>query len=409
MPEITTCPDCAKNLRVPDELLGKKVRCPGCSILFIAQPGTGLPEKGAARAPARSEAIADRRAAPADRYDDRPRRRDEYDDRPRRRADYDDRPARRYDDEEDRPRRRRDEDYDDRPRRRYEDDYPEPRSEGKAWRGVRAGLNMVLISARLQLAWIGVGALGAGIMLILGVGLASSAASGARAQSVASGALGMGIGALVLLGTLGLIGLGSGVLRLVGMGMCMQVPPSRSGAARGLAIAAFCCACAYVLLNMAGVAVRGGIHSMQGGGSEAAVIFAMIAALFGMSSGFGWIGGMVNFAAFILWLLAMRSICAQLRNDDVAWRVIVYLIADIIFRVVAVVLFVVAIVSVGIGIIGAFGSQSGSGAAASAGAGVIVAGVIFGIIGLCYLVMCVWYVFVVQQVRDVVNRKLARL
>jgi len=37
MPEITSCPDCSKKLRVPDDLIGKKVRCPGCSKMFTAQ------------------------------------------------------------------------------------------------------------------------------------------------------------------------------------------------------------------------------------------------------------------------------------------------------------------------------------------------------------------------------------
>jgi hypothetical protein len=34
MPVVTSCPDCARKLRVPDELLGKKARCPGCKGIF---------------------------------------------------------------------------------------------------------------------------------------------------------------------------------------------------------------------------------------------------------------------------------------------------------------------------------------------------------------------------------------
>ena len=36
MPETTTCPDCGRKLRVPDELIGKKVKCPDCKVKFTA-------------------------------------------------------------------------------------------------------------------------------------------------------------------------------------------------------------------------------------------------------------------------------------------------------------------------------------------------------------------------------------
>jgi predicted Zn finger-like uncharacterized protein len=36
MPEIVSCPKCARQLRVPDDLLGKNVKCPACSATFTA-------------------------------------------------------------------------------------------------------------------------------------------------------------------------------------------------------------------------------------------------------------------------------------------------------------------------------------------------------------------------------------
>jgi predicted Zn finger-like uncharacterized protein len=36
MPEIVQCPECSRKLRVPDELLGRKVKCPTCSANFQA-------------------------------------------------------------------------------------------------------------------------------------------------------------------------------------------------------------------------------------------------------------------------------------------------------------------------------------------------------------------------------------
>jgi predicted Zn finger-like uncharacterized protein len=37
MPEIVNCPQCDRELRVPDELLGKKVKCPTCGEMFTAK------------------------------------------------------------------------------------------------------------------------------------------------------------------------------------------------------------------------------------------------------------------------------------------------------------------------------------------------------------------------------------
>src|SRR5437879_2491514 len=38
MPIIVTCPSCAGQLRVADDLIGRKVRCPACSSTFEAHP-----------------------------------------------------------------------------------------------------------------------------------------------------------------------------------------------------------------------------------------------------------------------------------------------------------------------------------------------------------------------------------
>src|SRR5271165_7143472 len=41
MPVITSCPDCGRKLRVPDQLIGKLVRCPGCKVAFKAAADAG--------------------------------------------------------------------------------------------------------------------------------------------------------------------------------------------------------------------------------------------------------------------------------------------------------------------------------------------------------------------------------
>ncbi|HEX4591026.1 MAG TPA: hypothetical protein VH120_13905, partial [Gemmataceae bacterium] len=36
MPEEFPCPHCEKKLKVPDHLLGRRVKCPGCGNAFLA-------------------------------------------------------------------------------------------------------------------------------------------------------------------------------------------------------------------------------------------------------------------------------------------------------------------------------------------------------------------------------------
>jgi hypothetical protein len=90
MPTIVTCPDetCARQLRVPDELLGKSVKCPKCGKIFTAREDTGAPPPPRAEEEEEREREErrPRRSARDDRYerDDRDDD-DDYDDRPRRR------------------------------------------------------------------------------------------------------------------------------------------------------------------------------------------------------------------------------------------------------------------------------------------------------------------------------------
>jgi predicted Zn finger-like uncharacterized protein len=80
------CPSCNRELRVPDELLGKKVKCPACSTTFTASvagpqeaPPAPMPEPGQEEVPAHPRPT--RRPA-ADEYEEEPPEEDF--DRPRR-------------------------------------------------------------------------------------------------------------------------------------------------------------------------------------------------------------------------------------------------------------------------------------------------------------------------------------
>ena len=107
MPVLVNCPHCDKKLKVPDNLVGKMVKCPTCSKTFTAEATDAPPSSAEEEATSRSGDVVPSRKS------------GEEEDRPRRRVRDDD-----DDEEEERPRRRRlrdeddDDDYDDRPRRR---------------------------------------------------------------------------------------------------------------------------------------------------------------------------------------------------------------------------------------------------------------------------------------------------
>jgi hypothetical protein len=81
MSAIVSCPECRRALQVPDEFFGKKVQCPDCKQMFMANPGEA-PTPGAIQiAPATSPSAAPlppRDATPHEAGSDR-RHRDEDD------------------------------------------------------------------------------------------------------------------------------------------------------------------------------------------------------------------------------------------------------------------------------------------------------------------------------------------
>jgi predicted Zn finger-like uncharacterized protein len=100
MPEIVNCPQCERQLRVPEELIGKKVKCPTCGSTFAANI-SALGQPGGASATTATREEPPRRQPDEDiRADDRPSRRaarpdvDEEEERPSRRGN-DDEPIRR--------------------------------------------------------------------------------------------------------------------------------------------------------------------------------------------------------------------------------------------------------------------------------------------------------------------------
>jgi hypothetical protein len=359
---ITTCPDCDKKLKLPDKWVGKKCRCPGCSIQFVARPDP-VEEEAPARA-ATSNGYSERRAAPLQR-------------------DHDDR---------DRP-RRRDDEYDDEPRRRddYEDDYdrgPRHANVAKGWRGTRLGLMLVIVGNWVFLGMIAVAIIGSGILLLTGASLLNSFASSgppvmdeAGARRAATGMAGAAIGLIIFFGLLALLYFATTILQLVGQGICMMVPNNRGNAMRGLAIAAFACACAALLLGI---------------GTSAA----------GLRRGGTSFNGLLGLASFVCWILFLRLVAIECRAPELGKRLIIYMISMFAGTALVVVLFVIAMCG---GALALSQASSQQGAAGTLGVLGIVMFIFLGLVALAGLGLFVWYTLLMQQVRAAIGRHLSRL
>jgi hypothetical protein len=84
VPILVNCSECSRQLRVPDELLGKKVKCPSCGVIFFAEaPGKSAPpppppdEEEEERPPSRGRDLV-----PSRREDEDDNPFEEVDDRP---------------------------------------------------------------------------------------------------------------------------------------------------------------------------------------------------------------------------------------------------------------------------------------------------------------------------------------
>jgi predicted Zn finger-like uncharacterized protein len=429
MPEIISCPECERKLRVPDHLLGKKVKCPGCGTMFTgraAGEGEDVTPKTKPRAAApREERVEEKpRAArrsvvppPEEEYEeDRPRRRrrdedeEDEDDRPRsrRRRDEED------EDDYDRPRARRrreeeeeeDEDY---PRSARADAYDEDDEPGvssrrarQGWRKVASGLNLASISG-----WIDVGLNGCTvifyiILMISVFALISAAANptptrpgpgfgpgpGASPATPPSGGLAaLGIfscifGALAIIG-----GLATVVLKSIGYGFLMAVPELRRGGLKPLAITTFSMFLAALVIYLLGCLIG----------------FLMPVGLLLL------MGSLVVFTFF------MRGVALAAKDKALAGRLMLQLIAWGAF---------IALSMIGAGLMyyyaysliaGSLPGMGGSSGPPSAGAAVTgavtmvyVALVFMGLIMMVGLGLYVWHILLIRQTRAVVERRLLR-
>jgi predicted Zn finger-like uncharacterized protein len=375
MSSTLSCPSCQRTLRVPESLLGKNVKCPGCSHRFTAADQSESEEEAPRRSTAVSEKPSRRPAAPP------PEDEEVEDRRPSRRATRDD-----EDDDRRIQRSRRDEEEDD-----DEERSPSPRDVKAAWNKVRIGINVVMIGTWI---WVGGAAVGG-----LGVLLVSLLAAGGMLLNLLK---------ILLVLSQGLFFLSlfvEWILRMVGYGLCMLVPPQRDTGLRPLSITAFglLASATLFLFLMLVMAVFSSVSlslGARGGGSIAGIL------LMGTS-------GLFTIASFIVYLFFLRSVCNNVRARHLAGQPVTILIAFISFWIGSVILMVL-LMAIAQSTGPTFGEmmQSPDGfqrANRSLRTWNVINNIALGILGLGYLGLNVWYLKVLQSIRDTVDSYRSRL
>jgi hypothetical protein len=281
MPEITSCPQCSRKLRIPDDLMGKRVKCPGCGLNFTAAPeGAAAPPP-----PAHYQASYNPPAVPAP--PPMPPMPTPPGMAPGGERAYDDRGPRRDHD-----------DYDDRPRRA-------PGSQ-TGWRAVRTGIILTLISFLCFVI--------AGGVLFMALVLTE----GFRPRGYGRDNEAIGV---LAVGCVGLLGLGGRIMQIVAYGFYMNVP-SRTEA-RGLASTCLGASIGGIIVSVIGY---GMVAMVASSGARAMNPFETIA-------GAGIIAIVVNGLVVLLWLTETacvlffhKAAATTLRADGIAQSITFQLI-----------------------------------------------------------------------------------
>ncbi len=389
MPEIIACPDCGRKLRVPDELAGKKVKCPGCNVRFVGSV-TSAPKNASSRSPSSSprRVKEDENA----RFTDGPGARSPG--RPTAENDVDNRSSRRRraipidDDAGDEDNPYATPKYD-------EDDRSRPwRSKIDGWRKVLLGLNLVIYAIYVSLAAAALALVGGLIaFVIMGASIAS-----ADPRTMAGSAVGSMVGVMILVVLIGALYLVQLVLKITGQGFCMAVPDKPGSGRRPLAIATFSCAIAGVVLSLGSCGLSGVASGMGNNGGS------------GAAPALGGIINLVNYAValacWVCFLLFLRSVAASMRDRALARQFVYYLIAVPAYSLLMGIMFVIMIFAGALAVVGAASAKTGQGAATSMGAFGIFAvgcGILFVCVGIG---LFIWYVVLVHQVRNSVRQYL---
>jgi predicted Zn finger-like uncharacterized protein len=380
MPQVISCPECERSLRVPDDLLGKMVRCPSCKATFTAESG---PDKEPQARPLK-----------------KPREGDEDEEEP-----ADDRTStgrgRRTEEEEDveeRPKRRRRAAAEDEDEDQGEDDEMEelahrrgrrsPRGSRGDWLRVKQGLGFVLAATYVIIGSI--------LVVICGSFVAGAAAGAAAAGKQAGGApnvAALGAGFLVVMGLYLLGLLAAIVLHVVGLIYCLAAPEYRSG--RVLAKVALGLFAGYLAATVVGMVlafVEVGLVGVNPAGMFQTTGLRLGLSIAGNLASLGHAGVLIFF---------FRSLALALREEGLARNAVyffVYYIAFFVFAVVGTLVLVLTLAKEMGDVLR--GPPAGGGFGASMGVVIAVSCILF-ILGMG---MVIWYIITLVMTRGAITR-----
>jgi hypothetical protein len=377
MPEIVNCPTCNQELRVPDTLFGKPVRCPQCRETFTALPH-GAGDRGA-DGEQRVAASRSSGAAP-------PAGRSRFD--------------RIEEEDEDHPRGPRD-DYDDADGRDRED-------RKFRWGAVRIALTLFILGCLVFGTAFLLAMLGILVGVLLGGAGILTAALSAGSSNANAGAAGGGfaiIFALILVAACYLIllvaALGEWILHSVAHFFMLWIPNQPGTGRRPLAIAALVLWFSQLALTFIGCGtgcLSGGLQSA--GNADASTVVNL--------------GGncisLLNYGCAIAWFFVfgflLRAIARGVGDDRLGRTVVIYMI------VVPVVAVVTILTGIGLACGGlmAMGWGASTGTITPATLGGVGIGWLIALGIYCVLVIVieialwVWYVTILYRVRKAVTR-----
>jgi hypothetical protein len=440
MPEVVACPKCQRKSRVPDSLVGKKVKCPGCAEIFTASVNGAAPAKKQAPAKPKPEE-EDEGGGGYEVVDDddgkkkKKRRRTDDDDervsdkpRGRRSRDDDD------DDDEDRSRRSRrsrddDDDDDERVSRKRrsiysrdrddddddddddeDDDYRSSRKSRMRRRGLSAdwgrvhrGLTLVLASVICQILLTIVIV----IIAVAVVGMAfAAAAPGPGGAPGGAGKIAGATAGVVIMGILAIVGsLVALGLKITGHYFCLPSPEAygaRALAMTTLILAVVQVGCTFVqwiiTIITLGAAGLGNVGNPMAFGAASNVLATIV----------NWIGILAGIGLFFVFLFYLRSLALATGNTGLARSVVTFMIVVLVGPVVLVLLsciggFVMAAAGAAAAAPGKGGGPAnpGAGLAAMGAMGIVCVGIwVLALLGIF-----IWWIMLLVQTRAAVGNQ----
>jgi hypothetical protein len=376
MPQIINCSDCGRKLRVPDDLLGKKVKCPGCGVKFAAQVEAELDELEEVEEP------------PPRRPRDEGVQKKPSKSRPRPYEEEEDGAAKRKSREEDEG-----DDGDSEPQKRK----PKKREIYKGWERVRFGVNLVAISI-----WIMIGGFVAVFLLtcVIGAALGAAAAPGGAPNGPfnqappARAVEGMSVAIIAIAALMVLLYLAYTGTQMTGLGFCMGVVSTpRTKNLKILAIASFSMA-------VAGLAARGIAYGANFILGPQALLIA---------GGLSWLMMLIYLAEFVCFLFFMRGVALVMRRDDLARAIVVYMITlAVIIGLSTIAYFILMFAGMAAAVVTASSPGAMRGAGRDLGGYVMVGCALMLLTVGVSLWLLIRFVFLLYQVRSAVDHWLNR-